>query len=103
VSLVPEAPARALPTAGQRLRCAACGNVTRFDVVTRRRTAAYWHYTLAGELTVTEERDLEGAIERVSCRWCGSDQVDTVDAPSANADGAVAGGGDGPEDGSGVS
>jgi hypothetical protein len=99
---VPEAPARALPAAGQRLRCAACGNATRFDVVTRRRTAAYWHYTLAGELSVTEERDLEGAIEQLRCRWCGSDQVDTVDAPASrpgvNGDGA-----DRPEDGSGAS
>jgi hypothetical protein len=99
---VPDAPARALPGAGKRLRCAACGNVTRFDVVTRRRTAAYWHYTLAGELTVSEEQDLESAIERLRCRWCGSEQVDTVDAPVTRRDGDVTGGGDRPRDGSGT-
>jgi hypothetical protein len=74
---------RPLPGAGQRLRCGACGNVTRFDVVTRRRTAAYWHYTLAGELTVSDERDLEGTAELLRCRWCGSEQIDVVDAPGA--------------------
>lgn len=75
--------ARALPGAGQRLRCAACGNVTRFDVVARRRTTAYWHYTLAGQLTISDERDLEGVAELLRCRWCGSEQVDVVDAPAA--------------------
>jgi hypothetical protein len=79
---VPDAHARALPGAGQRLRCGACGNVTRFDVITRRRTAAYWHYTLAGELTVSDERDLEGSAELLRCRWCGSEQIDVVDVPA---------------------
>lgn len=62
----------ALPAEGERLRCAACGNLTRFDVVASRRTAAYWHYTIAGDLTVEEERDLSATAETVRCRWCGS-------------------------------
>ena len=61
-----------LPGRGERLRCAACGNLTRFDVVSRRRTTAFWHYTVAGELTVEEERDLVVRPEEVCCRWCGS-------------------------------
>jgi hypothetical protein len=61
-----------LPGRGERLRCAACGNLTRFDVVTSRRTAAFWHYTLAGELTVEEERDLDVEVQEVRCRWCAS-------------------------------
>jgi hypothetical protein len=61
-----------LPGRGERLRCAACGNLTRFDVVASRRTTAFWHYTLAGELTVEEERDLAVQAEEVRCRWCGS-------------------------------
>jgi hypothetical protein len=61
-----------LPGRGERLRCAACGNLTRFDVVAKRRTAAFWHYTVAGELTVEDERDLAMAPEEVRCRWCGS-------------------------------
>ncbi|HET6748633.1 MAG TPA: hypothetical protein VFL71_05165 [Actinomycetes bacterium] len=61
-----------LPGRGERLRCTACGNLTRFDVVARRRTAAFWHYTVAGELTVEEQRDLSLVAEEVRCRWCGS-------------------------------
>jgi hypothetical protein len=61
-----------LPGRGERLRCAACGNLTRFDVVASRRTAAFWHYTVAGELAVEEQRDLATVAEEVRCRWCGS-------------------------------
>ncbi|HEV8372130.1 MAG TPA: hypothetical protein VGR68_02925 [Actinomycetota bacterium] len=57
-----------LPGRGERLRCAACGNLTRFDVVADRRTAAFWHYSVAGELRVEEERELAVAVEG----WCGS-------------------------------
>jgi hypothetical protein len=61
-----------LPGPGERLRCAACGNLTRFDVVANRRTAGFWHYSLAGALTIEEERDLAVRVEEVRCRWCGS-------------------------------
>ncbi len=68
----------ALPGPGERLRCTACGNLTRFDVVARRRTAAYWHYALSGALHVESERDLEAVPEQITCRWCGSDAVAVV-------------------------
>jgi hypothetical protein len=55
-----------------RYRCTACGNLTRFDVVTSRRTRAFHHYTVGGELTVEDEQVLEETVEDVSCRWCGS-------------------------------
>ena len=61
-----------LPGPGERLRCAACGNLTRFDLVASRRTTGFWHYTVAGALTVEEERDLAVQVEEVRCRWCGS-------------------------------
>ena len=61
-----------LPGPGERLRCTACGNLTRFDVVTSRRTTCFWHFTVAGELTVEDERDLAVQAEEVRCRWCGS-------------------------------
>jgi hypothetical protein len=61
-----------LPGPGERLRCAACGNLTRFDVIASRRTTAFWHYSLAGELAVEEEQDLAVRAEEVRCRWCGS-------------------------------
>jgi hypothetical protein len=61
-----------LPGQGERLRCAACGNLTRFDVVASRRTTAFWHYTVGGELTVEDEHYLTVRAEEVRCRWCGS-------------------------------
>lgn len=54
-----------------RYRCQACGNRTRFDITAARRTTAFHHYDLAGELTIEEEQVLDETIEAVSCRWCG--------------------------------
>ena len=55
-----------------RYRCTACGNLTRFDVVTTRRTSAFHHYTVGGELRVEEARVLDERVDDVSCRWCGN-------------------------------
>jgi hypothetical protein len=55
-----------------RYRCTACGNLTRFDVVTTRRSRAFHHYTVGGELTVEDEEVLDESVDDVSCRWCGS-------------------------------
>jgi hypothetical protein len=55
-----------------RYRCTACGNLTRFDVVTTRRTSAFHHFTVGGELSVEDEQVLSEVVESVSCRWCGS-------------------------------
>jgi hypothetical protein len=57
-----------------RFRCSHCGNLTRFDVVETRRTRAYWHYSLGGDLTVEEEEILSSRRERVTCRWCGASE-----------------------------
>jgi hypothetical protein len=68
-----------------RYRCTACGNLTRFDVVTTRRSRAFHHYTVGGELTVEDEEVLAESVEDVSCRWCGtgnSVEVLSEDAPS---------------------
>ena len=56
----------------QRYRCTACGNVTRFDVVERRRARRYYHFSLGGDLRVEEEDVLEAVVEEVVCRWCTS-------------------------------
>ena len=55
-----------------RYRCSACGNLTRFDVIATRRSRAFHHYSVGGELTVEEEETLSETIEEVTCRWCGS-------------------------------
>lgn len=55
-----------------RFRCAACGNLTRFDVTTTRRTRAFHHFSLGGELSVEDEEVLHEVVEDVTCRWCGS-------------------------------
>ncbi len=56
----------------RRYRCNACGNLTRFDVTTTRRTRAFHHYSLGGELAVEDEQVLDENVEEVSCRWCGT-------------------------------
>ena len=55
-----------------RYRCSACGNLTRFDVVTARRTRAFHHYTVGGELQIEDETVLDERIDDVTCRWCGT-------------------------------
>ncbi|CAB4750528.1 MAG: hypothetical protein F2754_10535 [Actinobacteria bacterium] len=55
-----------------RYRCTACGNLTRFDVTIARRTAAFHHYSVGGDLTVEDEQVLDETIEKVECRWCGT-------------------------------
>lgn len=63
-----------------RYRCASCGNLTRFDVTTARRTQAYHHYSVGGELQVEDERVLDEVVESVECRWCGAaGRVEAVD------------------------
>ncbi|MEZ5169274.1 MAG: hypothetical protein R3A49_00835 [Acidimicrobiia bacterium] len=55
-----------------RYRCDACGNLTRFDVVSTRRTRAFHHFSVGGELTVEDEDVLDHVVESVTCRWCGA-------------------------------
>lgn len=62
-----------------RFRCGQCGNLTRFDVVESRRTRAYYHFSVAGLLSVESEEVLGSDRERVTCRWCGSsDAVEEI-------------------------
>ena len=64
-----------------RYRCAACGNLTRFDVTVTRRTKAFHHYSLGGDLVVEDDEVLSETIEEVACRWCGSTKsIETLDA-----------------------
>ena len=65
------APGSVPGVASTRYRCAACGNLTRFDVVTDRRTRAFHHYSVGGELTVEDEEVLSEDVVEVTCRWCG--------------------------------
>jgi DNA-directed RNA polymerase subunit RPC12/RpoP len=64
-----------------RYRCTACGNLTRFDVTVSRRTRAFHHYTVGGELAVEEEHVLSEAVDEVACRWCGHGRAVEVVAP----------------------
>lgn len=72
---------------GQRLRCGACANVTRFDVVATTRTRRFHHFDLGGSSTIEEEEVLERVIESVTCRWCGrADAIAVEAAPAAARD-----------------
>ena len=55
-----------------RYRCGACGNLTRFDIVSTRRTRAFHHFSIGGELSIEETEVLSETIELVTCRWCGN-------------------------------
>ena len=49
-----------------------------------RRTKAYHHYSVGGELHVENEVVLEEDIESVECRWCGpSAEVVTISSDDA--------------------
>ena len=72
-----------------RFRCGACGNLTRFDVVTAERTRRYHHLELGGAGEVEEEEVLERTVEEVTCRWCG--RADGIEVEPREA---VAGGHD---------
>ena len=54
-----------------RYRCTACGNLTRFTVTTSRRSRAFHHFTVGGELSIEDEEVLDETVESVACRWCG--------------------------------
>jgi hypothetical protein len=55
-----------------RYRCTSCGNLTRFDITTSRRTRAFHHYSVGGELTIEDEEVLAETVDAVVCRWCGT-------------------------------
>ena len=63
-----------------RYRCSVCGNLTRFDVVATRRTRAFHHFSVGGDLTVEDEEVIDERIDSVECRWCGAsgDAIETV-------------------------
>jgi hypothetical protein len=72
-----------LPGPDQRWRCAACGNLTRFDLTRTRRTQEFIHVDLAGEQQVEQVDVLAQDVEQVRCRWCGSTQIEVVARPAA--------------------
>ena len=74
------------PDEAHRWRCAACGNLTRFDVVRTLRAQEFWHVDLAGHAQVEESSTLAEAIESVTCRWCDrADAIEIVDRPEAES------------------
>lgn len=80
---------RTLSPVTTRYRCRACGNRTRFDVTSTRRTRSFHHYSLGGDLTVENEEVLSEVVEEVACRWCGHgnalDRQDDADAGGTTA------------------
>jgi hypothetical protein len=53
------------PAPVRRYRCNTCGNLTRFTVTTTRRTSAFHHFTVGGDLTVEDEELLDERVETV--------------------------------------
>jgi hypothetical protein len=69
-----------------RLRCTACGNLTRFDVTVTRRVKEFRHFSVGGDLTVETADVLDEELEQVVCRWCNA----TGDAIEVRTDGSSA-------------
>lgn len=64
----------------QRYRCKACGNLTRFDVKTTRRTEEFHHFTVGGELHIESVEVISEIVEKVSCRWCaGGGDIELIE------------------------
>ncbi len=67
-------------------RCRACGNRTRFDVVTTSTARAFHHYSLGGALEVEDTTVTAQRVESVTCRRCGSgtdvEELASVSPPS---------------------
>ena len=84
-----------------RYRCAACGNLTRFDVTVTRTTRSFHHYSVGGNLTVEDEEVLDESVPEVQCRWCGHGQAVEVLGPgeAAALEGVPAADGSTPADG----
>jgi hypothetical protein len=78
-----------------RYRCTACGNLTRFDVTTSRRTRAFHHFTVGGALSIEDEEVLAESVDEVLCRWCGTGsnvvEVSEAEASELDAGGEPAG------------
>jgi hypothetical protein len=70
-----------------RYRCTACGNLTRFDVVSTVRTRAFHHFSVGGELSVEDVDVLDEQIEQVSCRWCGAegDRIEALEGAALDS------------------
>jgi hypothetical protein len=78
-----DTPDTAAASGSARYRCVACGNLTRFDVVTVRRTKAFHHYSVGGDLNLEEVEVLDETVEEVSCRWCGHGNAIEIFEPGA--------------------
>jgi hypothetical protein len=69
---------------GQRYRCKACGNLTRFDVVRTLRLKGFHHFTIGGEQIIEEEDTLDEEIISVECRWCSdSKAIEVIEGKNA--------------------
>ena len=79
-----------------RYRCSGCGNLTRFDVVSSRRTRAFHHFTVGGDLQIEDEIVLDAVVESVTCRWCGATEptVEELPADAIGTGGAAGDSGD---------
>ncbi len=84
----PSAPAADVSAGGViRYRCTACGNLTRFNVVTSRQTRAFHHYSVGGDLDIEDVEVLAESVDEVSCRWCGNgNSIEVIEATSLPAE-----------------
>jgi hypothetical protein len=86
----PSDPSANVAAVTTRYRCTACGNLTRFDVTTSRRTRAFHHFTVGGTLSIEDTEVLAETVDEVLCRWCGSGahvvEISEAEASELDAD-----------------
>ena len=70
---------------GDQVLVATPGGVV-YDVTVTRRTRAYHHYTVGGDLTIEDVEVLGEVVEGVTCRWCGPG-VEIEELPASPAAG----------------
>lgn len=66
-----------------RYRCKACGQREKFEVIRFKKSTAYHHFNLAGELIeILEERVHADVTEKVTCIWCADGgNVEVMEGP----------------------
>ena len=75
-----------------RYRCTSCGNLTRFDVTTSRRTRAYHHFTVGGDLILNRSQYDHLDHGRTGVLNATADIGGTRNDPVVQSDFAVTGG-----------
>jgi DNA-directed RNA polymerase subunit M/transcription elongation factor TFIIS len=70
---------------GQRYRCTACGNLTRFNVTLTRVISYFHHQAIHGLMTPEDEEVVQETVNEVTCTWCGhGEAIEVIEGPDTS-------------------